>query len=202
MAGAVARVDSDSDGLIDISSLAQLNAMRWDLDSDGLADDAANNVSYTAAFPVADSGNVCNAGGEGEGACVGYELMANLDFDTGNAGDRTDDDYYNDDTNDDRDNGAGWLPIGSLSSAFTGVFDGRGYAIANLYISRDAAEYVGLFGYIGRGGEVRNLGLAGVDITDRYYFTNQDLRKYVGGLAGYNNGTISASYTTGTVSGT
>ena len=220
----VPRADEDGDGLIDISSLAQLNAVRWDLDSDGLADaDAttANRSDYNTAFPLPESGKVCNAGGEGEGACVGYELTADLDFDENGDGEITDADatYWN--------GGAGWARIGFSSSyigatprAFTGVFDGGGHAIANLYVNRPSTDYIGLFGYIGSGGEVRNLGLAGVDVTGDDYVGGLVGRNYggriiasyavgtvsgrddaVGGLVGNNSGTISGSYAAGTVSG-
>ena len=173
--------DSDGDGLIEISTLAQLNAVRWDLDGDGRVS-TSNNTAYAAAFPVSDGGSVCPSGT----TCAGYELTADLDFDTGTAGDRTGDDYYN--------NGVGWEPIGSsFSNSFTGVFDGGGHTITNLHVNRPGADYIGLFGSIGSGGEVRSLGLPGVDVTGD---------DYVGGLAGYNyQGTIRASYAAGTVSG-
>ena len=180
------RTDADSDGLIDISNLAQLNAVRWDLDSNGLADDVANNPGYNAAFPVPASGSFCKAGGQGEGACVGYELTADLDFDENDDGEITaaDPTYWN--------GGSGWQPIGNNRARFTGVFDGGGHAIASLRVNRPSTDYIGLFGYIGSGGEVRNLGLPGVDVTGD---------EYVGGLAGYSSGTISGSYAAGTVSG-
>ena len=46
--------DTDNDGLIDIDSAAKLNAIRWDLNGDGTADNAADNASYQAvgAFHV------------------------------------------------------------------------------------------------------------------------------------------------------
>ncbi|MYC07556.1 MAG: hypothetical protein F4X57_10375 [Chloroflexi bacterium] len=170
--------DADGDGLIEIGSLTQLDAVRYDLDGNG----ASSNTAYAAAFPVADGGSVCPSGA----TCTGYELTADLDFDTGTAGDRTDDAYY--------DRGKGWQPIGSNYSRFTGVFDGGGHTIANLFINRSTRDYVGLFGIVGSSGKVRNLGLTGVSVTGAFA---------VGGLAGYNNsGTISASYATGSVSGT
>ena len=50
--------DADNDGLIEITKLEQLNAMRWDLNGDGDADSAGNDSAYAAAFPdpVADAG--------------------------------------------------------------------------------------------------------------------------------------------------
>ena len=38
--------DADSDGLIEVENLAQLNAIRWDLDGDGAADSADNGAVY------------------------------------------------------------------------------------------------------------------------------------------------------------
>lgn len=42
--------------------------------------------------------------------------------------------------------GAGWLPRGTSSVAFTGGFDGNGYAISGLYINRPTSNEIGLFG--------------------------------------------------------
>ena len=39
--------DSDNDGLIEVSSLAQLNAIRWDLDGDGNPDTDVPYGAYT-----------------------------------------------------------------------------------------------------------------------------------------------------------
>ena len=181
----VTRADADGDGLIDIGSLAQLNAVRWDLDGDGLADDAANNPDYNAAFPAVSSGSSCVAGGEGEGACAGYELTADLDFDTGESGDRTDDAYWN--------NGAGWLPIGSENTPFATVFEGNRYTISHLYADRRGGADNGLFGVIAAAGEVRNLDLADVSVRGGGERT--------GGLASSNYGSVSAVSVTGTVSG-
>jgi hypothetical protein len=77
--------------------------------------------------------------------------------------------------------------------SFTGVLDGRGHGILNLTI--DAPTYfVGLFGCIGLGGEVKNLGVEDVNISGG---------TLVGGLCGYNDygGRISNCYSTGNVTG-
>ena len=90
IAGAGVDYDADADGLIEVKSLAQLNAIRWDLDGDGTGDKLDSNndgdytdtgeydytANYTAAFPSA-----ANAMGCPNTGCVGYELAANLDFD-------------------------------------------------------------------------------------------------------------------------
>ena len=78
----------------------------------------------------------------------------------------TDDIVLNDDVlNDDgRLNGEGsdfeqWTPIGKDSaSSYKGTFDGQNHTISGLYIDSNA-EYIGLFGCIGEGATVRNVGI-------------------------------------------
>ncbi len=86
---------------------------------------------------------------------------------------------------------------GSLSTEFTGTFEGLGNTISNLTIDasgNNSAEDVGLFGNIGPRGVVRDLGLIGDAVR------GSSLGGYgVGGLAGYTEGTISNSYATGAV---
>ncbi len=88
--------------------------------------------------------------------------------------------------------GAGFEPVGTGTSTdrFSGSFDGRGHVIENLYINRSGTYYQGLFGSIT--GTVENVGLVGENVTGS---TN------VGGLVGLNYGTVSNSYSTGSVSG-
>lgn len=81
--------------------------------------------------------------------------------------------------------------IGEVSAPFTGVFDGNGHIIANLTIAEAPQNYVGLFGYVGFGGQVKNLGVKNVNITGT---------AIVGGLAGGNEGTLTSCYVTGSVS--
>jgi len=94
--------------------------------------------------------------------------------------------------------GAGFEPIGYVDEEnwveypFTGSLDGRGYKIENLFINRPTTNYVGLFGYIAGEGEVKNVILEYVDVSGNYD---------VGGLVGWNEGTVSNCYATGSVSG-
>jgi hypothetical protein len=83
-------------------------------------------------------------------------------------------------------------PVGNGSTQFTGVFDGNGHIISNLTYTESTQEYVGLFGYVGSAGQIRNLGVEEANIQGRYY---------VGGLVGFDAGTITTCYATGTVSG-
>jgi len=85
----------------------------------------------------------------------------------------------------------------SYDDSFRGIFDGNGYVIRNLTYTTDASiHYVGLFGYVGFGGQIRNLGIENVNI-----IVNNG--NCVGGLCGriIYNGSIINCYSTGTVSG-
>jgi beta-lactam-binding protein with PASTA domain len=91
--------------------------------------------------------------------------------------------------------GVALTPVGNDSIQFTGVFNGNNRIIRNADMNSPADDLIGLFGYLGSGGQVHNLGIENVKITG-YYF--------VGGLAGYNDndsGGIVNCYSTGTISG-
>jgi len=82
---------------------------------------------------------------------------------------------------------------GFQGTIFTGIFDGNGHTISNLTIK--GVSYVGLFGSMASGAQVRDLGVVDVNITGSGY--------YVGGLVGYKfGGTVTQCYSTGAVSGT
>ena len=68
--------------------------------------------------------------GCGVDGCSGYELLADLDFDTdGDGAVDSDDDYWND--------GDGWEPIGwdsrGFSRFFNAAFDGNEHTLSNLF---------------------------------------------------------------------
>ena len=172
--------DSDADGLIEISNLAQLNAVRWDLDGDG----TAATTTHAAAFPNARNGVVCPTATTGV-SCTGYELMRDLDFNSDRA-------YAN------------WLPIGVSSAdngveAYTGTFSGNGRVIANLRVgdisvgasaSLQPPTAAGLFGRVE--GRIESLGLTGARVRG-----GND----VGTIAGDLRGHLVASYATGEATG-
>ena len=84
-----------------------------------------------------------------------------------------------------------FTPIGSSSAPFTGKFNGNGYYIANLYISAPSTDNVGLFGYTSAAAALSNIQLVSVTIAGH---------NNTGGLVGANYGSISNSYSTGSVS--
>ena len=175
--------DSDGDRLIEFDSLAQLDAMRHDLDGNG----SSRADEHGSAFPSPFARMGCGFDG-----CLGYELEEDLDFDTDGSGMAdSGDTYWNE--------GVGWNPIGSPTEivlgsrvgAFGGTLDGNGHTLANLFVDRE--DYAGLFGALRGPAVVRNLKLTGVDVTGK---------EFVGGLAGYNShATIVGSETAGEVSG-
>ena len=77
-----------------------------------------------------------------------------------------------------------WTPAGTSSNPFTGTFDGKGHIISGL-VKENSTEPVGLFGVIGSGAEVSNVGVV------NFRFSNTDV---AGGIAGSNEGTITDSY--------
>jgi len=220
--------DTDDDGLIEVSSLAQLDAVRWDANGDGYAD---HGGPLHEGFPNALLGMGCPSSG-----CVGYELTADLDFDTNASGGAdSGDDYWN--------FGHGWVPIGADTAHFSGVFEGNGNVISNLFIDSDSVKqsqatgyyrtepgrggqagrnaevrsiHLGLFEELTRGGVIRNVGLDNVSVNRRFACVRSahpyagrfgDLRQpceqgRVGGLVGVSAGTISRSWVTGTLSNT
>ena len=200
--------------LIDVSTLAQLNAIRYDLDGDGQPAEADAD-RYADAFPYARLNPTLGCPEDG---CAGYELVADLDFDANGNGQR--DDRY-------RQRG-GWQPIGERDAPYNATFNGNRHTIANLYINASRADggagqrAAGLFGVVGSDGAISGLGLVdatvlnglvdsgalvgenGGAITRSYSTGRVRGGERAGGLVGYNNatGTIRASYSTADVSAT
>ena len=179
--------DADDNGLLEITTWQQLNAIRWDLDGDGLADDDR----YAQAFPRMMRGS-CGDDFDPETSvegdpnvdrsterkhCTGYELMSDIAL------------------------SGSWTPIGgSLHfddfdtplEEYRADFDGNGNTISRLSINLSSHGHVGLFGAVGGGAEIRNVGLEGVNVRGR---------KHVGALVGRNGGMVSDAWSTGKVSG-
>ncbi|MDR2577309.1 MAG: hypothetical protein LBC70_00660 [Chitinispirillales bacterium] len=94
----------------------------------------------------------------------------------------------------------GWKPIGTAAAPFTGEFNGAGKVITGLYINRVSEGNVGLFGYVGRGAVIRNLGVS-ADTAAGSSSHGVTGSYAVGILAGSNDGDIISSYTLGYVNG-
>ncbi|MGK2742182.1 beta strand repeat-containing protein [Tepidicaulis sp. LMO-SS28] len=114
--------------------------------------------------------------------------------------------------------GQGFNPIGK-NSPFQGTLDGAGHAIFGLFINGQGTDKNGLFGEIGTAGRVENLvqtvgsvigdkqtaGVAGINRgTITNVFSSVDVTGYdlsVGGLVGWNLGSITSSGAMGIVRG-
>ena len=115
---------------------------------------------------------------------------------------------------------------GFQGTQFEGVFDGNGHTVYNLMINQPTKDYIGLFGYIDMGGQVKNMGVENVTLSGHhsvgglvgcnglsgtiiscyatgsvtgFFSSSSSGASYIGGLAGNNNGTITSSYATGLV---
>ena len=98
-----------------------------------------------------------------------------------------------------------WSPIGTDdSNGFTGIYDGGGHKITGLYITLTRGytnQFKGLFGCVGSGGYIQN-----VDVTvsipaacDRYSGTSHSDGGYIGGIVGYNSGTVRYCVSSGSI---
>ena len=175
--------DTDDDRLIEISNIEQLDAMRHDNNGDGNADNAGVVDAYAVGFPLAEGELVCDR------SCNGYELARSLDFNDPAS-------YRSGSVNTDFTRGAGFAP----NWAFGAIFDGNGFTVSSLYINSSLIQFsrtndqynTGLFGWIDSSAIIRNVGLLNVEVTG-----DSD----VGGLVGWNQGSVSRSYVTGGVRG-
>ena len=205
--------DTDGDKLIEIGYLEQLDALRYDPNGDGAADETSDAAAYALAFTVTAGQSVCDSG------CNGYELAKSLDFtQSGSYRTGTVRTEWTDTTGD------GWTPIlhqkaAGATKGYGAVFEGNGYTISNLYSKGISTNRnTGLFAVLESTGVIRSLGLLGVNITGGYNNTGALVANNkgtitgshstggitgkgdVGGLVGNNNGSVSNSYSAGTVS--
>ena len=86
--------------------------------------------------------------------------------------------------------GSGWSPIGNGTTSFTGNYNGGNYSISNLFISRYASNYIGLFGRTSSTAVITNLGVNGSGVYGNHY---------VGNLIGDNSGLVDLCFATGNV---
>ncbi|MFT0891467.1 YDG domain-containing protein [Pseudochelatococcus sp. G4_1912] len=83
--------------------------------------------------------------------------------------------WRNVNTKDDTAERYGFSPIGNSNNAFTGTFNGNGFKIQNLFISRKFDNNTGLFGVLGYGAHVHDVTLNNAYVTGN---------NWVGALAG------------------
>ena len=113
-----------------------------------------------------------------------------------------------------------WTPIGKNGNSFKGEFDGSGHTIRGLYFNDTNKGDVGLFGFVGAGGTVKNVTLADSYVSGSWYVGGicgqnyggtvegcrntgrvYGTRQFVGGVCGHNEGTLQKSCNTGIVYG-
>lgn len=149
-------IDLDGDGLIEIASAEELDAIRYALNASG------RRLGPDATLNRAGCGNNNTVT-----SCRGYELTTDIDLAS----------YINDVYGDE-----GWLPLGENlyddddsceGEGFNGIFEGNNFTISNLRIMRPQLNCQGLFGRLR--GEVRHLTV----MADEIHGNNN-----VGGLAG------------------
>ena len=128
--------DIDNDGLIEIEDLQDLNEIRNNVTEMNYSGETDGIISLEL------HGDTLYGSSDGcpEDGCAGYELTADLNFDTNlnkqfDAGDT----YWNE--------GKGWQSIGSFFIKFVAQFNGNGFTIHNLNINRPDERFVGLFSY-------------------------------------------------------
>ena len=168
--------DADNDNLIEIDTLHKLNAIRHDLNGDGLPAAATN--TYAAYGNAFIGGNIVGPRMGCATFCIGYELSVDLDFAADGVAVTSTDAYPN------------WRPIGTGGVGYSGVFEGNGRAIARMTINRTTTD-AGLFGRVAPPGVIRNVGMVDANIRGGW-----GGRGY-GTLAGVNDGMIAASYASG-----
>ncbi|MDR6554413.1 S-layer homology domain-containing protein [Paenibacillus qinlingensis] len=161
----------------------------------------AGTIQYPHRITTATQLSKIGDSAEGYGMADVYSLENDLDLSTFGAG-------------------AGWMPVGTTLTPFTGSFDGKDHTIANIGIQRSVSDGIGLFGSTsgatikniallntdihgkdrvgGLIGEAANTTMSGVSVQGAVYGVNK-----VGGLIGSVDGvsTTSESYSAAAVSG-
>ena len=141
--------DVDDDGLIEVKTKDQLQAIHYDLNGDGNAESRGGwpsaPTAYATAYPTPMTAMGCPPRDHDndpmtadQASCIGYELVNDI-------------------------NAGSWVPIGKVNGAqkgadFTGKLVGNGYRVSNAD-RRTTADWVGFFSAIGATGSVEGLGL-------------------------------------------
>ena len=162
---------TQTETLIPITTLDQFNAMRYDLDGDGVPTGTADEIAiWNEQFPS----SIIDAAATYDG----YAQQNDLDF----AGSIW------------ADGGSvtgGFPPMGAFNTRLECIFDGAGHTISNLYIDTSSGE-IGLFANIGEDGVLTNLGIEGGSV---------NAAAGSGIFAARNSGEIRSCYTTADIGG-
>jgi len=169
-----------------VSAIADVNAAATNITMN-------SNYAITANFAPEISENLeirdwYDLNAVRDNACGHYTLMNGLDSTTPG---------YEELASPTANEGKGWQPIIEILYpwgdyiSFMGTFDGQGYEICDLFINRPNVDNVGLFK--SSDGIIKNIGVVNATVTGD---------GEVGGLVGANFGTVSNSYSTGSVTGT
>ena len=171
-----ADIDDDGDGLIEIANEMELDSVRYALNGNG------RRLLAGATLNTDGCG-----GTSGIKVCNGYELVRDISLVA----------YAN------VDGGKGWQPLGHdtgsadgcQGNAFEGTFEGNGFMISELNISRSSEDCVGLFGHIAADSAIRNLRLRAERVVGD---------DFVGSLVGWGNSAsiVNSSVVAGEVNGT
>ncbi len=183
-------IDIDDDGLIEIRTLDDLDAIRFVLDGSGYKGNAMARIDTKG----------CPATG-----CKGYELVNDLDFlHFGSYESGAVSTAWTTDT--------GWEPIRDNFNSFSGIFKGNNHTISNLMINRPSSSYIGLFFMTSGDAMIDGVNLDKIKVTGRNHvgtlvgknlgsITNSNIsgddnttstrvkgEDHVGGLVGANGG--------------
>ncbi len=137
-------IDDDGDGLIEIATARELDAVRYQLDGKG------RKFSWEEALNTTGC-----VGDDDIMFCKGYELIANISLD------KPEYDNWQPLGEDIR------RRPGCQGYSFDAIFEGNDFMISNLNINRPKQDCVGLFGYIAPRSEIRNLRLSAKTVIGR-----------------------------------
>jgi len=190
----------DINGGIDIGISVMVSGTNITVTLNSLSDEITSLRALLGRTSVSSSSNAATLSGipSGtynliiDGTADSYLFAYSTQIDTSTSGEKTPGVTFNSNGN--------FYPIGTLSSPFTGIFDGDDHKISgmNVSVSTYGDAYAGLFGYAD-GAQIQNLGITDSNIVALPVL---DGAVYAGGIVGYANSsaTISNCYNAGAVS--
>ena len=149
-------IDDDNDGLIEISTIEELNNIRYNLEG--------------SSYKISANDNGSSLGCPSEGGCIGYELIASIDGVTWEAAGNTWVPVG------DTEN--------PLSAVFSGIDSNGGddYTISNININGDSF-HSGLFGVVS--GTIRNVTLSNITVSTSSSTVGYAIGAVAGELRGF-----------------